>query len=171
MDQAKLLLERVVGAVTEAEPWMIDGMLKDESTDVIFGNYSRVQVAGWGRRVRGPHPDRIVGDDVLSDETSDTAHQRAKVKRWWFGTVSNMAHPGTYRRLGWGKLRSGKVEVLRYSPSRIILVGTPFHQADLLLSMRTNRMWHFRRYQAEFYPNDRKVNSATGELSMAVEIS
>jgi hypothetical protein len=35
-------------------------------------------------------------------------------------------------------------------PTRIMLVGTPFHERDLLMSMRGNPLYRFRRYAAEF---------------------
>lgn len=171
LDQAKLLLERIVATVAQAEPWMIERMPKDENTDVIFANHSRVTVAGRGRAIRGPHPERIVGDDVLDEASTQTHYQREKTKRWWSGTVANMAHTGIYRKLGWGRIRSGNVMILPYKPSSLILVGTPFHRADLLMSMDENPIYHFRRYEAEFDPVDRVVDPFTGELSWAIRIA
>jgi hypothetical protein len=38
--------------------------------------------------------------------------------------------------------------------TKVHLVGTPFHQQDLLMSMRSNPVYEFRRYAAEFDPAD-----------------
>lgn len=153
LDQAKAVLERIVSAVGQANPALTSIMYRQESTDVIFANHSRVTVAGRGKKVRGAHPDRIVGDDVLDEDSTGTSYQRNKVARWWNGTVAGMAHTGTYRRLGWGKAR-GNVVMLYYPPTRIRLVGTPFHAEDLLMAMRRNPIYRFYRYAAEFDPAD-----------------
>jgi len=150
LEQGKLMLERIISAMTQANPAMTDRMWKEENTDAIFSNFSRVTVAGRGQRKRGARGDRIVGDDILDEESTHTRYQRAKVERWWDGTVANMAHPGMYRRLGWGHLKGAGVPMLWYPPTTIRLVGTPFHQADALMRMRKNRLYHFRRYEAEF---------------------
>lgn len=153
LDQAKQTLERVVATVQRANPGLVARMPKNESAEVIFANWSRVTVAGAGKAVRGAHPDRIVGDDVLTEETAGTAYQRRKVENWWFGTVGPMAHSGVRRPLGWGRLR-GRVPQWDYPATRILLVGTPFHQLDLLMSMRANPIYHFRRYSAVFCPSE-----------------
>lgn len=151
LDQAKQMLERVVSAVGQAEPWMVEKLYREESTDVIFANYARVQVAGRGKKVRGSHPDRIVGDDVLDEDSTQTAYQRGKVDRWWNGTVAGMAHTGVRRRLGWGRAR-GNVIMLYYPPTKMRLVGTPFHASDLLMAMKKNPIYRYFRYEAEFQP-------------------
>ena len=125
----------------------------------VYANGSRVTAAGAGKAVRGKHPDRIIGDDVLTEAGCLTAHQRAKTSSWWFGTVGGMSHPGTTRPVrGLGRVS--------FPPTQVILVGTPFHAEDLLMSMRTNAVWHFRRYAAEFEPSQLP---RPGE-SLAVEI-
>lgn len=99
-------------------------------------------MAGAGKAVRGAHPDVIVGDDVLEEGNCMTALQRKRMERWWFGTIGGMTHPGTWRTLGQGKACM--------PPSKVFLVGTPFHRQDLLMNMRTNPMYEFRRHAAEF---------------------
>lgn len=163
-DQAKSMLERVVSAVEQANPWMVSKMYREEATDVIFANFSRVQVGGRGKKVRGAHPDRIVGDDVLDEDSTQTSYQRGKVDRWWNGTVAGMGHTGTYRRLGWGKSR-GNVQMRWYDPTLFRLVGTPFHEQDLLLSMRKNPIYRYYRYAASFQPGSLVPGT------MAVEVS
>ena len=152
--QSKLLLERVLATIATAEPHLLEKMPKDETTDAILGNYARITVAGRGRAVRGAHPDRIIGDDVLSEGSTATSLQREKVSRWWEGTVAPMAHPGTLRKIGWGRIRK-RAPILRYKPTVIGLIGTPFHQQDLLMTMRANPIYEFRRYSAIFEDTER----------------
>ena len=52
---------------------------------------------------------------------------REKVKRWWFGTVTNMCKP----------------------TSAIIVEGTPQHELDLLMSLKDNPSYTWKRYPAE----------------------
>lgn len=143
-DQAAVMLRRIVEAVNEAAPWM--RLIKENSLQVQWANGSMVSAAGTGKGVRGAHPDVIIGDDVLEEGMCMTAHQRRKVSSWWFGTVGGMAHPGTTRAFG------GRKVVM--PPTRVYLVGTPFHRQDLLMGMRENAMYRFRRYAAEFEAHD-----------------
>ena len=157
LDQSKLLLERVVSTIAAVEPWLLEGAPRFSSTDVILANWSRIQVASIGKSMRGIHPDRIVGDDVLDEDTSMTDYQRRKMTGWWFGSVGPMAHPGTMRPMQWGLLKpkgSSDIPMLRHPPTTITLAGTPFHQLDLLMSMRDNPVYAFRRYAAEFDPKE-----------------
>lgn len=144
-DQAKVLKDRIVAAVEEDRPDLVRYAIEDNKTHVRFSNGSMVTVAGAGKAVRGAHPDIIIGDDVLEEQSCLTAHQRKKTASWWFGTVSGMAHPGKTRVLPNGKQ-------VWFPPTRVTLVGTPFHSSDLLMSMRSNEMYRFYRYAAEFDP-------------------
>ena len=150
-DQAKALLGRVKDTMESVRPDLMADALEDSAVAVTFANGSRVSTAGAGKRVRGAHPDVIVGDDVLDEDNTATAMQRRKIERWWFGSVANMAHPGTIREV---RTAAG-LRRFPMRPTKIHMVGTPFHEADLLLAMRTNARWHFRRYQAECPPEDR----------------
>ncbi len=152
--QGTLLMERIVSTMAAVDVEMVDKAVRFQQSDVIFSNYSRVSIAGAGKGVRGIHPDRIVGDDILTEEDAMSQLARRRRDIWWKGTVGPMAHPGTYRRLGWGRLTK-HAPMIWYPPSKILLVGTPFHQLDLLMSMRTNPMYKFRRYDAEFEPHER----------------
>lgn len=156
LDQAKGMKARINEAVREAEPWLVDGAYKDAADEVVYANGSRVTVAGAGKAVRSAHPDIIIGDDVLEEETCLTSYQRQKTARWWFGTVSNMAHPGQSRVFR-GQRRT-------FGGTRVFLVGTPFHANDLLLGMKRNPLYQFFRYAAEFRPED-----LVREGSLAVE--
>lgn len=146
-DQAGKIKERIDAAILETAPWMIDNARRMSTTQSTYANFSQVSSAGAGKGVRGVHPDIIVGDDVLSDDGTATSFQRKKTNTWWFGTIGGMAHPGTTRPLGPGH----RVEL---PPTRVFLVGTPFHAQDLLLAMKENPLYRFRRYAAEFREGD-----------------
>lgn len=143
-DQAEKIKDRIDQAVLQTEPEQYQYALRLSSKESVYANGARVSVAGAGKAVRGSHPDIIIGDDVLEEGNCLTAYQRKKTADWWFGTVSNMAHPGT--------VRSHRGLRLRMAATKVFLVGTPFHSQDLLMSMRDNPMYSYRRYAAEFEP-------------------
>lgn len=144
LDQAEKIKERIDQTVLQASPDLWHYAQRMSNKETMYSNGSRVTVAGAGKAVRGAHPDIIIGDDVLEEGNCLTAYQRKKTADWWFGTVSNMAHPGT--------TRTHKGLRIQLEPTRVFLIGTPFHGQDLLMSMRDNAMYHFRRYAAEFQP-------------------
>jgi hypothetical protein len=145
-DQAKEMRDRIEAAVAEAAPWMVKPMKAANMQNMVFRNGSRVTVAGAGKSVRGAHPDVIIGDDVLEEGNCMTSFQRKRMERWWFGTIGGMTHPGT-----WRPVEGRKVWM---PPTRVFLVGTPFHRKDLLMNMRENPMYEYRRYAAEFDVED-----------------
>lgn len=141
-DLAKGLKERIDSAVEEVAPHLVTNAVSKSKTRTVYQNGSRVQVAGVGVAVRGAHPDVIIGDDVLTEEGCATEHQRKKTASWWLGTVGGMSHPGTTRRIrGRGRVS--------FPATQVYLVGTPFHQSDLLMGMRDNPLYAYRRYSAE----------------------
>lgn len=144
-DLAKELKSRIDSAISEHRPDLVDGATKKTTQQTVYTNGSRVTVAGAGAAVRGAHPDVIIGDDVLEEESSLTEHQRQKTKRWWLGTVGGMPHPGKFRRVP----QLGRVWM---NPTQVFLVGTPFHASDLLMGMKTNEVYEYRRYAAEYDP-------------------
>lgn len=155
LDQGKILLERVISAIATAAPDLLVSPPRFTTSDVVFRNWARVTVASVGKAIRGIHPDRIVGDDVLKEENTLTNLQRRRVESWWLGTVGPMAHPGSTRPMGFGKLRpAGRVPIVYHPPTSISLVGTPFHQLDLMMSMRDNPIYVFRRYASTFRPSE-----------------
>lgn len=147
-DQATRWKARIDAAIAEAAPWMIEGEHGMNTTESIYANWSQVNVAGAGKSVRGDHPDVIVGDDVLEEGNCLTSLQRKRMERWWFGTIGGMAHPPTTRALGKTGVR------LPFDATTVHIVGTPFHQQDLLMGMRENPLYEFRRYAAEFNEGD-----------------
>jgi len=143
---AKELKARIDEAVAQARPELLAEAVERSAKKTIYGNGATLQVRSTGQKVRGMHPDVIVGDDVLEEGNTLTHYQRLKVQRWWFGTVEGMGHPGTWRVVGRHRV---------WFPATVIhLVGTPFHASDLLMGMRTNPVYRFRRYAAEFHPGD-----------------
>jgi len=151
-DQAKEMITRIESAMQETCPQLVDPPRRRTSNDILFQNGSRVTAAGAGKAVRGAHPDFIVGDDVLEERSATTELERKRVDRWWKGTVANMAHPGSVRAVRMDQ-HSEPVRVVM-PPTRVFLVGTPFHEQDLLLGMRSNPLYAYRRYAAEFRPED-----------------
>lgn len=145
-DLAKELKSRIDSAIMESHPDLVLKAIKKTTTQSLYANGSRVTVAGAGAAVRGAHPDIIVGDDVLEEQSALTEHQRKKTERWWLGTVGGMPHPGKYRVVP----RLGRVW---FEPTQVFLVGTPFHASDLLMGMRQNELYEFRRYAAEYDPS------------------
>lgn len=146
VEVAKELKERVDTAVRQHDESLLDGATVKNVKRTEYANGASIRVRTTGQKVRGLHPDHIVGDDVLDEANTLTHYQRKKVERWWFGTVEGMAHPGTWRIVGRHKVWM--------PPTTIHLVGTPFHASDLLMSMRVNPVYRFRRYAAEFAPSD-----------------
>lgn len=150
LDQGKAMKARIDEAIREDQPVLVDKARTMSTVESIYQNRSRVTVAGAGKAVRGAHPDIIIGDDVLEESTTLTRSQREKVSRWWLGTIGGMAHPGTTRIAG----TSRKGEKVVMAPTKVFLVGTPFHSEDLLLSMKSNPLYQFRRYAAEYGQDD-----------------
>lgn len=137
------LLARVRTVIKAVRPDLLLNPITDNSTELHLRNNSRIRAAGAGKAIRGAHPDIIIGDDVLEEDKCLSALQRQRTYRWWHGSVSNMKHPGEERIFDDGTRKW-------FEPTRMFLVGTPFHRQDLLLSMRSNEMYEFRRYAAEF---------------------
>jgi hypothetical protein len=145
-DQAEKIKGRVDAAISEDRPDLVDGAKINTTKEIVYANGSRLTVAGAGKAVRGAHPDIIIGDDVLEELSTLTSYQRKKTANWWNGTVANMAHSGTVRKTGWIERTM--------PPTRVFLVGTPFHRQDLLMAMKDNPIYVYRRYAAEFRPGD-----------------
>lgn len=150
-DQSKTLLTRICSAMEETAPWMLE-RAQLTAQRVIFTNGAQVDTAGAGKSVRGAHPDVVIGDDVLEEQSCLSEFRRKQTERWWKGTVSGMAHPVTSRMVK--PFPGAPQQKMWFEPTRVFLVGTPFHEQDLLMSMRRNSMYRFRRYAAEFHPDE-----------------
>lgn len=161
-DQSKELIQKIVDTVEQTAPWMMKRVRQKSALKVQFTNGARIVGAGAGKAVRGPHPDIIVGDDVLEEKLCLTELMRNRTERWWKGTVGGMAHAGTKRWVR--KFPGSPWEQVLIPPTRIFLVGTPFHEQDLLNGMFTNPMYKTRRYAAEY----RTVDLKPGTLAVQV---
>lgn len=95
-----------------------------------LANGHRIYARGFGTRVRGAHPDWIVVDDGLNDETAYSETVRKKQKDYFYTAITNMIVPG----------------------GQIIVIGTPFHAGDLYADLKENRRYHFEAFPAESNP-------------------
>lgn len=143
-DQGEKILSRTVSAIAQVRPELVEKATVMHAKEIVLANDARITVRGSGSAVRGAHPDLIMGDDVQDESNTSTQMQREKLRQWWFGTVGGMAHPGTNR-----VVRQGRSAVMKDFPAtRIVIVGTPFHALDLLMSCKDNEMYEFRLYSA-----------------------
>lgn len=107
--------------------WLVPEKKEQWSNSQIkLSNGHVIYARGFGTRVRGAHPNWIVVDDGLNDETAYSEVVRSKQIDYFFQAITNMIVPG----------------------GQIIVVGTPFHQADLYAELEQNEEYEFRRYQA-----------------------
>lgn len=153
-DQGEKILSRVAAAVAQVAPDLMTKAKVAHTKELVLANDARITVRGSGAAVRGAHPDLIIGDDVQDENNCMTQMQRDRLKSWWFGTVGGMAHPGTSRVVQQVGRTAKKME---FPATRILLVGTPFHSLDLLMSCKDNPMYQYRLYSAL-----RKVEEADG---------
>jgi hypothetical protein len=96
------------------------------ATAIQCTNGHRVYARGFGTKVRGAHPNWIVVDDGLNDETMYSELVRKKQIDYFYSAITNMIVPG----------------------GQIIVVGTPFHSADLYADLAQNPEYEFRRTPA-----------------------
>lgn len=97
-------------------------------------NRADMSVKSFGKSTRGMHPNLIVCDDVLSDENSATQIMRAKVWKYFVGTIIPMLGP----------------------EGQLIVIGTAQHYNDLLHRLRKQEGWKWVKY--------RSVNWDTGAV-------
>lgn len=96
------------------------------STVAEFSNGHTIYARGFGTRVRGAHPFYAIVDDGLNDDDMYSPMVRRKNIDYFFSAISNMIVPG----------------------GQLIVVGTPFHQADLYGDLSQNEMYKHAKYQA-----------------------
>lgn len=94
--------------------------------DVRLANGSRLRALGYGQKIRGRHPKYIVCDDILNDEDLFSETVRRKNIAYFQSAITNLIHP----------------------KGQIVVVGTPFHVADLWGFLRKNPVYAFRQYPA-----------------------
>lgn len=103
-----------------------------KATDVRFTNGSRIKVFGYGKKIRGAHPDYLVLDDVLNDEDMWSETVRMKHIEYYKSAIVNMVPPH----------------------GQICNVGTPYHLADLWGWLRKNEAYVFKTYPGIIPAND-----------------
>ena len=131
--QAERILEDIKSEI-ENNPklrWLMPGK-KDKwsSSHIRLSNGHRIYARGFGTRVRGAHPQWIVVDDSLNDETAYSETVRQKQVDYFYTAITNMVVPG----------------------GQIIVVGTPFHRMDLYGDLKENAEYKFATYPAETAP-------------------
>ena len=100
-------------------------------TGVRLASGAELKIRPYGAAVRGAHPHLLVLDDVEDERTTGSSHQREQAWRYFTGVLLPMR------------------------PERIVVIGTPVHEAGLLCSLapdadgvaRFGFAWHrFRAY-------------------------
>lgn len=106
-------------------------------TRVRLASGAELHIRAFGTSTRGLHPDLLVLDDVLSDQNSGSEFQRAKTWRYFVRTLLPM------------------------HASRILVVGTTLHAADLLQRLKPSDRRVGRVHDFEWH-RFRAINDATG---------
>jgi hypothetical protein len=95
-------------------------------TQITLANGHKIYARGFGTKIRGAHPDWIVVDDGLNDEDAYSELVRNKHIDYFYTAITNMVNPG----------------------GQVIVVGTPFHAADLYADLAENKRYCYRKYAA-----------------------
>jgi len=101
--------------------------------DVILTNGSRLRAVGYGKAIRGRHPKYVVLDDPLNDEDMWSETVRQKNIAYFQSAIVNMVMPYTQHG-DW------------FEGGQCIVVGTPYHMADLFGWLEKNEVYKFFRY-------------------------
>ncbi len=83
-----------------------DTIKVDNKTELEFKNGSRVEVAGFGSGLRGPHPHLLICDDILNDRSGIT--------------------PDNIREIFWSALWGQRIPKTKF-----VVVGTPLYFNDV----------------------------------------
>lgn len=84
-------------------------------TEVRLPSGAELLIRAYRGSSRGLHPDLLLLDDPLSDQNSLSSHQRERTLKYFVGTLMPM------------------------NPGQLVVVGTAFHQDDLLHRLRPGR--------------------------------
>ena len=96
------------------------------ASSIKCSNNFKLYAKGFGTKVRGAHPNFIIVDDGLTDETAYSELVRKKQIDYFYTAITNMIVPG----------------------GQIIVVGTPFAKEDLYGNLKKNPEYTFAKYQA-----------------------
>ena len=144
--QVERILEDIILEV-ESNPklqWLMPAKTKTRkwsSKYVRFANGHRIYARGYTTKVRGFHPNYIVCDDVLDDNTAYSETIRSRDIDYFYNAITNMIVPG----------------------GQIIVVGTPFSHRDLYGDLKKNPEYAYQEFPAtpekplwpERYPAER----------------
>ena len=96
------------------------------TTQIEMSNGHRIVVASMNTKKRGFHPDNIIGDDLLTDESAYSETIRRRQENFFMASVTPMLQPGK---------------------GKIIVVGTPQSARDLLVgNLQHNKAYEYRVY-------------------------
>ena len=99
------------------------------ATHIRLSNGSHIYAKSFGTKTRGAHPNWIVVDDGVGDQSAYSETIRVKQIDYFYNAISNMIVP-------------------RKQGGQIIVVGTPQHSRDLYGDLSENEEYKFVRYQA-----------------------
>lgn len=91
-----------------------------------FANGFTLHARGMGTKVRGGHPIFMVCDDILNDETAFSERIRTKEIDYYYNALTPMLDPD----------------------GQLIVIGTPFHSADLYGDLDRNSEYVVRKFPA-----------------------
>jgi hypothetical protein len=144
--QAEQILDKIKTEI-ETNPKLQHLVPKKKSLwstrSIKLSNGHRIYARGFGTKVRGAHPSWVVVDDGLNDESMYSETVRKKQIDYFFSAITNMLVPG----------------------GQLIVVGTPFHAADLYATLAENDQYTFRRYPA-LLPNGKPLWSDRYNLDL-----
>ncbi len=95
--QASKILGEIIEEI-ESNP-ELRGLVPDKkvmwgNTQIMMSNGHRIYARGYGTKIRGGHPDYIIVDDGLNDETIYSEMVRNKQIEYFKTAITNMAGPG-----------------------------------------------------------------------------
>jgi len=107
--------------------WLVPARRDQWSSTVLrMSNGHTIYARGFGTKVRGAHPNWIIVDDGLNDESAYSELVRKKQIDYFYTAITNMIVPG----------------------GQIIVVGTPFSTEDLYFSLKKNSEYKFAKSPA-----------------------
>lgn len=129
-DTVGMIMERLKDQLENNEKlhWLMPRRSKGawNTTQIEMSNGHRIVVASMNTKKRGFHPDNIIGDDLLSDESAYSETIRRRQENFFLASITPMLQPN-----------SGK----------IVVVGTPQSSRDLLMgNLQHNPAYAFKVY-------------------------
>lgn len=102
--------------------------------EITLKSGSVIRARGFGVKVRGGHPDWVIGDDVLDDEDIYSETIRRRNVDYFLSAIANMVplqeHVPLHKR------------------AQLVVVGTPMHHGDLYAALKETGEYECRVYPA-----------------------